>query len=125
MHRNEREEYSPCTLVDHKRKRYDNAVDVVVRLHDPTDPSTESMTPPRSAHIRIDDVPQTHDPAECRGRASPARRRDDGDDEATGAASPKHYDDMTEVDNGGGGHRTRLGDQGSTCVSMGCPLPRI
>ena len=27
----------PRTLVDRKRKRYDNAVDVVVRLHDPTD----------------------------------------------------------------------------------------
>ena len=26
-------------------------------------------------------------------------------------ASPKHYDDMTEVDYGGGGHRTRLRDQ--------------
>ena len=26
-------------------------------------------------------------------------------------ASPKHYDDMTEVDYGGRGHRTRLRDQ--------------
>ena len=34
MHSNEREECCLCTLVDHKRKRYDNAVDVVVRLHD-------------------------------------------------------------------------------------------
>ena len=34
MHSNERGEYCPRTLVDHKRKRYDNAVDVVVRLHD-------------------------------------------------------------------------------------------
>ena len=32
-HRNERGECCPCTLVDRKRKRYDNAVDVVVRLH--------------------------------------------------------------------------------------------
>ena len=85
MHSNERGECCPCTLVDHKRKRYDNAVDVVVRLHDPTDPSTEDTTPPRSAHVRLSDVPRTHDPAECRGRASSARRRDDGDDEATGA----------------------------------------
>ena len=37
MHSNERGECRPRTLVDHKRKRYDNAVDVVVRLHDPTD----------------------------------------------------------------------------------------
>ena len=34
MHSNERGECCPCTLVDCKRKRYDNAVDVVVRLHD-------------------------------------------------------------------------------------------
>ena len=85
MHSNERGECRPRTLIDHKRKRYDNAVDVVVRLHDPTDPSTESMAPPRSAHVRLGDVPRTHDPAKCRGRASSARRRDDGDDEATGA----------------------------------------
>ena len=29
-----RGECCPRTLVDHKRKRYENAVDVVVRLHD-------------------------------------------------------------------------------------------
>ena len=85
MHSNERGECSPCTLVDRKRKRYHNAVDVVIRLHDPTDPSTKSTAPPRSAHVRLGDVPRTHDPAECRGRASSTRRRDDGDDEATGA----------------------------------------
>ena len=72
-------------LLDRKRKRYDNAVDVVVRLHDPTDPSTESTAPPRSAHVRLGDVPRTLDPAECQGRASSARRRDDGDDEVTDA----------------------------------------
>ena len=48
---NERGEWFPCTLVDRKRKRYDNAIDVVVRLHYPTDPSTESTTPLRSAHV--------------------------------------------------------------------------
>ena len=73
----------PRTLVDRKRKRYDNAVDVVIRLHDPTDPSTESTAPPRSAHVQLGDVPRTLDPAECRGRASSARWRDDGDDEVT------------------------------------------
>ena len=85
MHINERGECSPRTLVDRKRKRYDKVVDVVIRLHDPTDPSTESMAPPRSTHVQLDDVPRTLDPAECRGRASLARCRDDGDDEATGA----------------------------------------
>ena len=34
MHSNERGECCPRTLVDRKQKRYDNAVDVVVRLHD-------------------------------------------------------------------------------------------
>ena len=59
MHSNERGECSPCTLVDQKRKRYDNAVDVVVRLHDPTDPSTERTAPPSSAHVQLDDDPRT------------------------------------------------------------------
>ena len=85
MHSNDRGECCPCTLVDRKRKLYDNAVDVVVRLHDPTDPSTESTAPPRSAHVHLGDVPRTLDPAECRGRALSARRRDDGDDEVTDA----------------------------------------
>ena len=57
----------PRTLVDRKQKRYDNKVDVVVHLHDPTDPSTESMTPPRSAHVQLGDVPRTLDPAEVEG----------------------------------------------------------
>ena len=67
MHSNERGECCLRTLVDHKRKHYDNAVDVVVRLHDPTDPSTEGMVPPRSAHVQLGDVPQTLDPAEVEG----------------------------------------------------------
>ena len=74
----------PRTLVDRKRKRYDNVVDVVIRLHDSTDPSTESTVPLRSAHVRLSDVSRTHDPTECRGRVSSARRHDDGDDDATG-----------------------------------------
>ena len=57
MHSNERGEYCICTLVDRKWKRYENAVDVVVRLHDPTDPSTERTTPPSSAHVQLGDVP--------------------------------------------------------------------
>ena len=84
MHSNERGECRPRTLVDRKRKCYDNTVDVVVRLDDATDPSTEQTAPPRSAHVHLSDVPRTHDPAVCRGRVSSARRRDVGDDEATG-----------------------------------------
>ena len=57
MHSNERGECCPRTLIDRKRKHYDNAVDVVVRLHDPTDPSTEHKAPPRSAHVQLGDVP--------------------------------------------------------------------
>ena len=85
MRSNERGECCLRTLVDRKRKRYDNAVDVVVCLHDPTDPSIESTAPPQSAHVQLGDVPRTLHPAECRGRALSARRRDDSDDEATGA----------------------------------------
>ena len=57
----------PRTLVDRKRKRYDNAVDVVVRLHDLTDPSTESTAAPRFAHVQLGDVPRTLDPAVVEG----------------------------------------------------------
>ena len=57
----------PRTLVDRKRKRFINAVDVVICLHDPTDPSTEDTTPPRSAHVQLGDVPRTLDPVEAEG----------------------------------------------------------
>ena len=67
MHSNERGEFVLRTLIDHKRKRYDNAVDVVVRLHDPTDPSTEHTTLPCSADVQLDDVPRTLDPVEAEG----------------------------------------------------------
>ena len=59
MRSKERGECCPRTLVDRKRKRYDNAVDVLERLHDPTDPSTERTAPPSSAHVQLDDVPRT------------------------------------------------------------------
>ena len=67
MHSNERGECCPRNLVDLKRKRYDNALDVVVCLHDLTDPSTEGTTPPRSAHVQLNDVPRTLDPAKVEG----------------------------------------------------------
>ena len=108
MHSNERGECSPRTLVDRKQKRYDNAVDVVVRLHDPTDPSTERTALPSSAHVQLDDDPRTpiqqsvgdefcqHDSMVMMMMFYRCR------------ASPKHRNDMTEVEYGGGGHRTRL-----------------
>ena len=57
----------PRTLIDRKRKRYVNAVDVVERLHDPTDPSTERTAPPCLAHVQHDDVPRALDPVEDEG----------------------------------------------------------
>ena len=45
-----------------KAEAFSNAVDVVERLRYPTDPSTEHMAPPRSAHVQLDDVPRTLDP---------------------------------------------------------------
>ena len=50
-----------------KAEAFSNAVDVVERLHDPTDSSTERMTPLRSAHVQLDDVPRTLDPVEAEG----------------------------------------------------------
>ena len=40
-----------------KTEAFSNAVDVVERLHDPTDPSTEHTTPPCSTHVQHDNVP--------------------------------------------------------------------
>ena len=50
-----------------KAKAFSNAVDVVERLHDPTDPSTECTAPPCSAHVQHDDVPRALDPVEDEG----------------------------------------------------------
>ena len=54
-------------------------VDVVERLHDPTDPSTECTAPPCLVHVQLDDVPQTLDPVEGQGRVPSARRCRDSD----------------------------------------------
>ena len=67
MHSNERGECCLRTLVDRKRKRYDNAVDVVVRLHDPIDPSTERTAPSCLVHVQLDDVPRALDIVEDEG----------------------------------------------------------
>ena len=102
------EECCPRTLIDRKRKRYDNAVDVVVRLHDPTDPSTERTAPPSSAHVQLDDDPR----APIQQSFGDEFRQHDGVVTMMmfyrRRASPKLRDDMTEVEYGGGGHRTRL-----------------
>ena len=48
-----------------KAEAFSNTVDVVERLRDPTDPSTERTASPRSAHVQLDDVPRTLDPVEA------------------------------------------------------------
>ena len=50
-----------------KAEAFSNAVDVVERLHDPTDPSIERTAPPCSAHVQHDDVPRALDPVEDEG----------------------------------------------------------
>ena len=50
-----------------KAEAFSNAVDVVERLHDPTDPSTERTAPPCSAHVQHHDVPGALDTVEDEG----------------------------------------------------------
>ena len=50
-----------------KAEAFSNMVDVVERLHDPTDPGTKRMAPPRSAHVQLDDVDRALDPVEDEG----------------------------------------------------------
>ena len=50
-----------------KVEAFSNAVNVVERLRDPTDPSTERTAPPRSAHVQLDDVPRYLDLVEDEG----------------------------------------------------------
>ena len=56
MHSNERGECCPRTLVDRKRKRL---VDVVVRLHGPTDQAPKLQHLRVLAHVQLDDDPRT------------------------------------------------------------------
>ena len=127
MHSNERGECCPRTLVDRKRKRYDNAVDVVVRLHDPTDPSTKCTAPPSSAHVQLDDDPRTP----IQQSVGDEFRQHDGVVTMMmfyrRRASSKLHDDMTEVEYGGGGHRTRLRNDhvDQLVCSRVPPCPRI
>ena len=111
MHSNERGECCPRTLVDRQRKRYHNAVDVVVRLHDSTNPSTERTAPPSSAHVQLDDNPR----APIQQSVGEEFCQHDGVVTILmfyrHRASPKHRYNIIEEDYGGGGHRTRLRDQ--------------
>ena len=42
------------------------------------------MTPSRSAHVQLDDVPRALDPVQLHGRVSSAQRRGEGYDVITG-----------------------------------------
>ena len=107
MHSNERGECCPHTLVDRKRKRYHNAVDVVVRLHDPTDQAPKLRHLRVLAHVQLDDDPRTP----IQQSVEEEFRQHDGVVTILmyyrRRASPKHRYNIIE-DYGGRGHRTRL-----------------
>ena len=104
MHSNKREECRLHTLVHRKRKRYDNVVDVVVRLHD------RPILVPKVRHLR--DL-TSH---ELTFQQSFTGEFHQHDGVVTilmfyrCRASPKHRYNIIEEDYGGGGHRTRLRD---------------
>ena len=92
---------------------------------DPTDPSTERTTPPSSAHVQLDDDPGTQI------QQSVGDEFRQHDDVVTmmmfyrRRASPKLHDDVTEVEYGGGGHRTRLRNnhEDQLVCPWGAPAP--
>ena len=73
MHSNERGECDLRTLVDRQRKRL---VDVVVRLHGPTDQAMKLRHLRVLAHVQLDDDPRTPI-QQSRGRVPSARWRGD------------------------------------------------
>src|SRR5512132_4586942 len=105
MHSNERGECDLRTLVDRQRKRL---VDVVVRLHGPTDQAPKLRHLRVLAHVQLDDDPRTP----IQQSVGDEFRQHDGVVTMMmfyrRRASPKLHDDMTEVEYGGGGHRTQL-----------------
>ena len=110
MHSNERGECRLRTLVDRKRKRYHNVVDVVVRLHGPTDQAPKLRYLRVLAHVQLDDDPRTP----IQQNVGEEFRQHDGMVMILmfyhRRASPKHRYNIIE-DYGGRGHRTRLRDQ--------------
>ena len=116
MHSNERGECDLRTLVDRQRKRL---VDVVVRLHGPTDQAPKLRHLRVLAHVQLDDDPRT--PIEQ--SVGEEFRQHDGVVTIlmnySSRASPKlRYSIIEEY--GGRGHRTRLRNRsrGSTCVNL-------
>ena len=91
-------------LVDRQRKRL---VDVVVRLHDPTDQAPKLRHLRVLAHVQLDDDPRTP----IQQSVGEEFRQHDGMVTILMfyccRASPKHHYNIIE-DYGGGAHRTRL-----------------
>ena len=107
MYSNERGECCLRTVIDRQRKRYDNAVDVVVRLHGPTDQAPKLRHLRVLAHVQLDDDPRTP----IQQSVGEEFRQHDGVVTILmyycRRASPKHRYNIIE-DYGGRGHRTRL-----------------
>ena len=95
MHSNERGGCCPRTLVDRKRKRYDNTVDVVVRLHD------RPILVPKVRHLR-----DLHTFVLVTSHELMIQQSVEGElhqHDGVMTVMMKHCNDMTEVDYGGGG----------------------
>ena len=107
MHSNERGECDLRTLVDRQWKRYDNAVDVVVRLHGPTGQAPKLRHLRVLAHVQLDDDPRTP----IQQSVGEEFRQHDGVVTILmfncRRASPKHHYNTIE-EYGGRRHRTRL-----------------
>ena len=107
MHSNERGEYDLRTLVDRQRKCL---VHVVVRLHGPTNQAPKLRHLRVLAHVQLNDDPRTP----IQQSVGEEFRQHDGVVTMLmfyrRRASPKHRYDIIEVDYGGEGHRTRLGE---------------
>ena len=103
MHSNESGEYDLRTLVDQQRKRL---VDVVVRLHGPTDQAPKLRHLQVLAHVQLDDDPRTP----IQQSVGEEFRQHDGVVTILvyycRRASPKHRYNIIE-DYGGRGRRTR------------------
>src|SRR3954470_10752639 len=123
MHSNERGECCLHTLVDRSGSDH-NVEEVVVRSpRNPTDPSAVTPAPPSSWH--------TYSSVTLLGLRSskaPGREFRQHDGVLTilmfsyRRASPKHCNGTTEVEYGGGGHRTRLrNDLKDQLVCLGVP----
>ena len=124
-HSNERGECCLRTLVDRQRKRYNNAVDVVIRLHGPTDQAPKLRYLRVLAHVQLDDDPRTL----IQQRVGDEFRQHDGVLTILmfyrRRASPKHRYNIIE-EYGGGGHRTRLRDlKDQLLCPWGAPWPHI